>query len=59
MKINTQGLTVKETTLHGEFQLAELEQRLEMASASSMATEPIYYCCYCVAFCDGVRPIAM
>ena len=33
-----------ETELSGEFQLAELEQRLEMASASSPS---FYYCCMC------------
>ena len=41
--------------LNGEFQLAELEQRLEMASLSStMNVEPVYYCCFCIAFCDAV-----
>jgi len=41
--------------MNGEFQLAELEQRLEMASVSgSVNQEPIYYCCFCIAFCDTV-----
>jgi hypothetical protein len=34
----------KENELGGEFQLAELEQRLEMASAGSPS---FYYCCMC------------
>lgn len=54
MKFNTEVSSVKETSLNGEFQLAELEQRLEMASVSSVATQPVYYCCFCVAFCDAV-----
>lgn len=32
--------------LNGEFQLVELEQRLEMAAA-----EPVYYCCFCILNC--------
>jgi hypothetical protein len=51
MKSNTEVSSVKEMELNGEFQLAELEQRLEMASLSMNLT-PIYYCCFCVANCD-------
>lgn len=35
--------------LNSEFQLVELEQRLEMA-----AGEPVYYCCFCIMNCEMV-----
>jgi hypothetical protein len=52
MAFNTE--VSSEMNLNGEFQLAELEQRLEMASASSATLQPIYYCCFCVANCDPI-----
>lgn len=54
MAFATEVSSAKEMDLNGEFQLAELEQRLEMASVSSATSQPVYYCCYCIAFCDPV-----
>jgi hypothetical protein len=55
MAFNTEVASMKAVDLNGEFQLAELEQRLEMASVSgSMNQEPVYYCCFCIAFCDAI-----